>query len=914
MTIDLKTFIQNDEAIKEGGFTGAIFLTYTLNLNFYEQIIASALDRAGCANILIIADPDGYAGALDMGVRSVTGVGRRYLCVPLPRARQGVQHAKLFFMVGPKHGRMLLGSGNLTLHGYSHNLELYSSFDYKAENDSDDARYPFIQAWQLIDQLEQDGQFPATARQQLQNIREKTPWLKIPAQEPEDFHIWHNHEQTIWDQLQRWRRAQGLINQPIKSLQVFSPYYDGDFGALRKLSDELIPSKVDLHFSPSTTNLDGKNLGKDPELLQGIELHSLMADRANPKQGKRQLHAKAMIGVESEGVWCISGSANLTRPALLKTWAHGGNLELVTFQWSTNKQAFDYLLKEPGLQIFPVEASEITITDQEPSERKAKIQSNFLLTEAIVRETKLDGKLSHKPEMHETEGILRFLRAGTSVPVQIDESLQFSVKLSSALTTAEAIQLELGTNITPYRWLDHPAELERFGARSYHARVKSQMETFEGAEKLFKELMDFLWQRVDISKYSDETVSQEKISRLGRNKNTSQNDAEAPPAPPPEAFITEEELLENLYWHVDRHSPYDRNVWGLRDLLSLVLLRLTTPTEPPEIITDTGEIDDDEVQKRQAETEKKQGKALEQLKSYLINYCKSYGRRLADPNFLENISPQLLFQNHFTLGRILLEIASRVDSFTQKDLIECFWWSWAPFVWPQAVQLEGPAVLEFIGNKQSKDVLVELWETGGLSTMAIVLILEAFRTPPNWRSGIWDKKNTLKFMAVHDWIVRVKKALGKGIFSLDEADLREAVGIRSLEALSRIQINTQPAEVENLRKQFTLLANYRLPIEEKLFPLIQLAQLHKTGHLNSEEAKKLLAVLKSHSLEQQWGKYLTNPKPIKKISESDKYCPCCFGELVISVINDLNRGNLVLCSASKDAWLYQIPDTPSQVL
>jgi hypothetical protein len=160
----------------------------------------------------------------------------------------------------------------------------------------------------------------------------------------------------------------------------------------------------------------------------------------------------------------------------------------------------------------------------------------------------------------------------------------------------------------------------------------------------------------------------------------------------------------------------------------------------------------------------------------------------------------------------------------------------------------------------------------------------------------------------------VKKALGKDIFSLNEADLTEAVGIRSLKELSRIQINTQPAKVENLRQQFDLLANYRLPIEEKLSPLIQLAQLHKKGQLNSEDAKNWKEALRNHSLEQEWEKYLTNPKPLKKIPETEAHCPGCFGELVISVINDLKWGKFVLCSASKDVWLYQIPEMPSQVL
>jgi hypothetical protein len=60
MAIDLLKVIRDDVAIKTDktdGFTGAIFLTYSLNLTFFEQILTPALDEAGCSNVLILVDP-----------------------------------------------------------------------------------------------------------------------------------------------------------------------------------------------------------------------------------------------------------------------------------------------------------------------------------------------------------------------------------------------------------------------------------------------------------------------------------------------------------------------------------------------------------------------------------------------------------------------------------------------------------------------------------------------------------------------------------------------------------------------------------------------------------------------------------------------------------------------------------------
>ena len=85
MPLDLVAAISDNRALDHGGFTAAVLMSYTLNLNFFEQIVAPALGKAGCANALILADPDGYAGALHMGAQTVSGAGKRYVCVPLIR-------------------------------------------------------------------------------------------------------------------------------------------------------------------------------------------------------------------------------------------------------------------------------------------------------------------------------------------------------------------------------------------------------------------------------------------------------------------------------------------------------------------------------------------------------------------------------------------------------------------------------------------------------------------------------------------------------------------------------------------------------------------------------------------------------------------------------------------------------------
>ena len=297
MGISLQDFIKNDSAVKLGGFSGGVFLTYTLNLGFYEQIVASWMDQAGCANVLILADPDGYTGAIDMGTRPIKTVGLRYVCAPLERKARGVHHAKLLLMAGPRIGRLLIGSGNLTMHGYGRNLELFSAFEYDDQQDSPENRYPFCEIWNLLKRIKQTNQFPTVVEAQLELLREKAPWLEQPCIAPEGLRIWHNFDTPIWENVRAWRRENGYEGYPIRVFQVISPYYDKNTNALQSLVDEVCPDKTEVYLDPKSTNLDGSKLQRSlVEKKHNYQVSGVQGE--TDKRLTRHLHAKAIIGIE----------------------------------------------------------------------------------------------------------------------------------------------------------------------------------------------------------------------------------------------------------------------------------------------------------------------------------------------------------------------------------------------------------------------------------------------------------------------------------------------------------------------------------------------------------------------------------------------------------------------------------------
>jgi hypothetical protein len=919
MAIDLLKVIRDDVAIKTDktdGFTGAIFLTYSLNLTFFEQILTPALDEAGCSNVLILVDPDGYQQALEMGAKSINGVGLRYVCVPIPQKGKGIQHAKMLFMVGPKNGRLLIGSGNLTFHGYGRNLELYSLFNYPSK-DPFASQEPFHEAWDLIQKIVSVVEMPIAAQQQLDVIQEKVKWLKNTSENLEP-NIWHNYDRSILEQLLKWRPKHGFVG-PINSVQAISPYYDQHLAALKKIASGLSPAKLNIYLDPNLTNLDGKKAIKEWH-TNTPEIEAFQIKAGEKQASHRHIHAKAIIGKEKKGSWIISGSANLSYPALLASWQSGGNLELITFFWSENPEEFDYLLDDEMVSVKSVNLSNIIVTENEPSEGKAITTSNVFLVDLYLHGDKIIGRLS-SPLPDDSQGyILHLLRNNIDIPVQFQDSVNFEVKLKSPLKEeTESAKLVSINYSTSYRWIDQPEVLARYGARSHQSNIKGKIETLPGAEKLFKDLMDFLWDRVDLGGDKDDQ-NPAFLRRQRRKRKNEESGAENNSLPPgAEAFITDEDLVENLKLGLEHHQPYNRSLYSLQDLFSIVLLRLTTPTGVAVVDQEKPdeETDEEADEKNQAEQKEEKIKALQRLRDYLIRYCKRYSDRLVDVEFLKKVSIKALFENHYTLGRILLEFSDKTKEdavFSDEDLFECLWIIWAPLVWPEIINLNGISTLKILttGFHDGRSQVLDIWRTTRLSSLIITMFVEVFGRPPSWSAGIGNDDSVEAFMIAREWIERIKIALGSDIFSIGIQYPLEEFGVRTIHDMFN-QPKVSEEEVQLRRQIFSLIEEYRPPIEEKYSLLFELDKLIRTDPENVNQKKKLIAEIISQGLSKECANFLSNPKPIVPIKEieednDDIYCPRCGAGMTEKLQNELLHGHMILCDASKDVWMYLRPD------
>jgi hypothetical protein len=909
--------ILNSLADLKGNYRGAVLLSYTLDLLFFEEMVAPKLDALGCTNVVILADQHGYNEALARGARYLRRVGRQYVCAPVVSPANGVQHAKAILLVGPEHGLLLVGSGNLTMHGIGRNLEQFVRFDLALTGEDDDPaqRYPFATVWQMIQQLVAQTEVASAVTDRLQAIAEHTPWLnKPPPPPPADLRIWHSGERSI---LSQWQDRVAVTE-----LRLLSPYWNTTI--VKELVARFQPQRLYVGVDAAEHRLNGADLQNVAE-ESGCELQ--LTAVTGPIDDQRILHAKTFIGLKRDGAWCVTGSANCTWRALSVSWPDGGNLELVVWQASTDPARFDNVWANDLLTTHALDAAAVQAAELEEAETSTT--SPLRLRELRYEHEKLHGSIAlDRDNDSELSGVLasqngdwrlELRRSGQQYAVFPNQAGNFVLDMADKLEGCEAGRLiwlspETGEQVSPFRWIDQPAELARFGHRTYHARIQASIQTFAGAGGVFQELLDFLWQRVDPREIQQE-ASADRMGRGRRHRgreDAKQEESDMPP-PPPSAFITDEELTSTLSWHVEGLVPHSHSVYSLRDLLSLALLRLTVETVLPEQEI-TGEIEYDERVSEVEEIQKQdRRKILQRLSDYLTSYCRRYAARLTDNAFLKQVGPQLLFENHYTLGRILLEFHDKVNLFRQRDLRQCVLWLFGNLFWPAAAGVSGPAGWQrLLDAGFGLDELRESWQKTGLSPLTVLLIHEAWGEPLPWERTKHDPASVRRFMIGHELIDHIEAQIGRKFWTdlwQDPSNFRDSFGFRRLEDVE-IEGEKEPIPTDGIKDGFTQLANYQTPAAEKYHYLFLWQKLNRRGLATSENVQFLLKAIREQGYETELRivRQLGASGEITAVIGDAKHCPFCSIKLPANLIREIKRYELRLCPHCGQTALYWEPN------
>ncbi|NQT67611.1 MAG: hypothetical protein HQ569_08585 [Actinobacteria bacterium] len=307
-------FLNIPEQLK-GKWKNALFLTYNIDLSFFEKTLLREFYKV-CRNIIILADGTNYLEACKQHKRSqlLHYVNTNYVVEGIYNTN--LSHAKLIFLTNETEGKLILGSGNLGLHGYSRNGEIFKVYEYKKS--FEDEIEVFIIIKNFIEQLVEKKYL--VNNETINKIRllfESSPWLSrknINKNVP----VIHNLESNLIEQFKNI-----IMDREVEHLVIHSPFYDKDMNALENLLDTFKPKKVNLLIQDKYTSLD-------PAVLEKIILRNksrLFFNKINTKN--RYVHAKIYLIKLKNSSICIIGSPNLTKNALIKK-PPAGNIEIAS--------------------------------------------------------------------------------------------------------------------------------------------------------------------------------------------------------------------------------------------------------------------------------------------------------------------------------------------------------------------------------------------------------------------------------------------------------------------------------------------------------------------------------------------------------------------------------------------------------
>lgn len=280
----------------------ALFLTFGFDPGFFERGILGRCRAAGAA-VTVLADATMWAPD-PIALRTA---GQDYLLglAATPRAF----HPKLMLLHGSDGALAAIGSGNLTASGWQYNTELWRCFE------ATPAGAPTQPLQGLVDWLEQLA---------------TTVTLAGPHRDA--LHRHHDKLLQLLDRLPEQPNAarvlpldtpilDALPHGPVDELLLAAPFIDRQADAVAALLTRLQPAATTVVLQEHLGQFDRTTV--TAVLTAAAGQVTVVADRST-----RYRHAKLIEWSIGNRRWAITGSANLTGSALLRTAKTGGNIEL----------------------------------------------------------------------------------------------------------------------------------------------------------------------------------------------------------------------------------------------------------------------------------------------------------------------------------------------------------------------------------------------------------------------------------------------------------------------------------------------------------------------------------------------------------------------------------------------------------
>lgn len=343
-------------------------------------------------------------------------------------------------------------------------------------------------------------------------------------------------------------------------------------------------------------------------------------------------------------------------------------------------------------------------------------------------------------------------------------------------------------------------------------------------------------------------------------------------------------------------------------MLSLALLRLTTETASQRVLAASVDSEEDELAiSEEIENQRQVLRDWQKwLVDYLMRYCRRYGQRLNDVSFIHETGPELIFQNHYTLARVLLEFHEKTETFSSGHLREAVREIWAPL-------FGRDGVLNVLASDETVEIVGTLWNEASLTPVFVMILSKA------WSEAFpgWDQRNRIqciqRFIYARNLIEKSEASLGTGYWrriDWTQVDWFGLRGFQSVEDLITDSLNVEHDLEEGNR--FDQLAKYQTPIEQHYREFFHWHQLRKQGHAHLPETSKLAEKLTEQ--DSQVFSLIRSADRIVPIIGDSRECPVSYVELPSKTLADLRRGKLVPSPHIPRTLLFWKPAVDEQVL
>jgi hypothetical protein len=440
-------------------FEHAVFLTYSIDLPFFERSAVRHLLRKKCNNIAVFADAAHVTNELARLAEPVWSsrnwmFGRDYSLTQIRHT--SAFHPKVALLVG-EDIELLVGSGNLEPGGLRANLEIFHQISCSRNGTTNsDARCLITQAWNYIFQ-QVATRIPSVVKEQLRKVEEFIPWISEIEAGGEHVRLVTGPGSHVVDILQK-----EVGKDEVRELVILSPFFDAKLEVLRRLVVRLRPQRTALLIQPETISLPGNQLTG----IRNLDLYALQDLES------RYAHAKIIIAECASKSILLAGSHNVSTLAL-----DGHNFEVSLLRVESSPYRFS---RELGLAEHIKAANRIdpglTLLVMRRREQAPGGQSKAWLVAA-----QLDGswvEVTTHRLLESTSRLVPFQRGRMlpplrAVPTVAEHSLKFPVMDFAVASQWTAVSVQEGSTCSAPVPLIHVKDLVERGSSTGENRIRA---------------------------------------------------------------------------------------------------------------------------------------------------------------------------------------------------------------------------------------------------------------------------------------------------------------------------------------------------------------------------------------------------------------------------------------------------------